>query len=459
MAGLSTSERVVVLLEWGDIPEADAEIAGADDGPGDWQPVLWRGMRALMEGRFHACARLAAEAADRGVHAGEPRAKTLVTLLLVALRRDQERVAEAESLLRAALERVGGATAPASAHALLALLVGEMGRDGQARQELVRLLGAEDAAAAGRVAALALLAQLAAAVDAPEEALARLDRRLRPHASDFAFEESGAAFFGSVSYALGRLAQSRGRPAEAIGHYEHAVDAHARVGAPVPLAHAQRHLAALLRTSGDDGDWERAVALLRSATTIYRRLAIDGLAAQTQAVLARCQAGADRLLRAPVFRTQGDGWIVGALDEPVRVSDARGLRDIARLLAAPRKPVHVSDLLAPVDGQPLLDAGTRSEYEARLRDLSSEAIEADRAGDAVQKALARAERDTIAAALAGEDDGDPFERARRVVNTRIRISLDHIERAEPAVGGHLRASIRIGTFCSYEPAEFVRWEL
>lgn len=464
MPELTPAERVVALLEWGDIAEADAEIAAAGDGSaaGGWQAVLWRGMRALMEGRFQTCERLEAEAAERGVRGGAPEAGMPAKLLLVALRRDQERVAEAESLLRSVLDggsSGSGATAPASAHVLLALLVGEMGRDALARQEFVRLLGGEQVAAPGRLAALTLLAHLAAAVDVPDEDRARLDRRLRPHAGDFAFEEGGAVFYGAVSYALGRLAHARGRDAEAVADYEVAVEAHERVGAPVLLAHAQRHLAALLRTTGDDRDWERAVGLLRSATTIYRRLAIDGLAADTQAVLARCEAGARPLGREPVFRPQGDGWVVGLVDGPVRLRDARGLHDIARLLAAPHKPLHVSDLLAAVDGHPVLDPATCAEYEARLSDLAAEAIEAERVGDPIRAALARAERDAVAAALAGEDDGDVFERARRAVNTRIRISLDHIERAEPVVGGHLRTAIHTGTFCSYEPAEFVRWDL
>ncbi len=155
----------------------------------------------------------------------------------------------------------------------------------------------------------------------------------------------------------------------------------------------------------------------------------------------------------------GDAWLVGTVDDPVRLRDARGLRDIARLLAAPRKPVHVTDLIHPVEGQPLLDAGARAEYESRLGDLAVEAVEAARDGDLVRAALARAERDAIVTALEGHDGGDVFERARRAVTTRIRISLDHVEQAAPAIGGHLRTAIRTGTFCSYEPVELVRWDL
>jgi tetratricopeptide (TPR) repeat protein len=281
------------------------------------------------------------------------------------------------------------------------------------------------------------------------------------------------------------VAQARGRWDDAISHYEDALEAHARVGAPVLLAHTERHLAALLRTRGADGDWERAVSLLSDAMSIYRHLGIDGLGSKTQAVLARsedelhAETGGENGDLRPMFRRQGDVWMVGLPDDPARLRDARGLQDIARLLAAPRKALHVADLLSgsgePVHGadralgvslhnpwivnRPVLDAETRLEYEARLTELAGELVEAERAGNAIRAAMARAERDLLTAALHETDDGDPVERARRAVGTRIRISLDRIEQAQPVVGRHLRTSIRTGTFCSYEPDGLVRWDL
>lgn len=475
---------MIALLEWGDVAEADTEIADFEDtveGADSWQAPLWRGMRALMEGRFATCERLASEAAERGEHSEDALGRILATLLLVALRREQERPAEAEIMLRALLD--AHPSAPAGAHALLALLVGEMGRDAQARQELARLLPREPVAA-GRLAPLFLLAELAVAVDAPPDDLELLRRRLSPHTRDFAVEEGGAVFYGSVALALGRVAQAGGRWEEAIGHYEDALEAHVRVGAPVLLAHTERHLAALLRTREGDGDWERAVTLLSDAMSIYRHLGIDGLAAKTQAVLARSEDALhhDSAITGtrPLFRRQGDVWMIGPPDDPARLRDAKGLQDIARLLAAPGMSLHVADLLTgsgdPRDGTadralaaafrnpwvvnwPVLDEGTRLEYEARLNELAGELVEAERAGNAVRAAMARAERDVLTAALNESDEGDPVEQARRAVGTRIRISLDRIEQAQPAVGRHLRTSIRTGTFCAYQADSPVRWAL
>lgn len=455
MAELTTADRVVALLEWGDVAEADAAIAAAEPG---WQPLVWNGARALMEGRFHTCEELVAAAL--GGEEPEPEAILPATLLLAALRREQERPAEAEGLLRSLLE--DQPTAPAGAHALLALLVGEMGRDGQARAELARQLPREPVVATGHLAALVLLAELAAAVDSPADDMALLYRRLLPSARDFAVEAGGAVFYGSASLALGRLAQARGAWEDAIAHYEDAADAHRRVGAPLLLAHTDRHLAALLRTRCAEGDWERAVALLAEAAAIYRHVGVDDLAAKTQAVLARAEdglAGApadDGLAPGTMFRRHEGAWLVGSPDDPARLRDAPGLEDIARLIGAPGIGIHVAEL---VSGGPVVDGGTRAEYEGRLGELAAELVEAERSGDAVAAALLRAERDVLTAALDESAPSDPLDLARRTVGTRIRISLDRIEQARPDVGRHLRRSIRTGTFCTYAPSGRIRWTL
>jgi len=55
--------------------------------------------------------------------------------------------------------------------------------------------------------------------------------------------------------------------------------------------------------------------------------------------------------------------------------------------------------------------------------------------------------------------GDPAERARKTVSWRLRSTLDRIDQAHPALGRHLRQSVRMGTFCSYEPDPPVRWDV
>ena len=53
--------------------------------------------------------------------------------------------------------------------------------------------------------------------------------------------------------------------------------------------------------------------------------------------------------------------------------------------------------------------------------------------------------------------GDPVERARKTVSTRIRRAIATVGRAHPELGRHLERSIDTGAWCAYRPAEPVRW--
>jgi hypothetical protein len=132
-----------------------------------------------------------------------------------------------------------------------------------------------------------------------------------------------------------------------------------------------------------------------------------------------------------VFRRDGDVWTVGHAGSLVHLADAKGLRDIAVLLASPGRPVPALELLAgrPVpDGgaDPVLDDRARAAYRARLAELEAEVDDAEDAAD-----LHRAERD----------------------------ALGRIEQAHPSLGRHLRETISTGTSCAYAPAAPVDWEL
>ncbi|MEW6154185.1 MAG: tetratricopeptide repeat protein [Actinomycetota bacterium] len=476
MPELTPADRVVVLLEWGDVAEADAAIEEAGTSVPRWQTGLWRAMRALMDGRFSTAERTALEAAAAAEDEGVPHGDLLAAVLCAASRRDQGRLAEAEVVLRTALDR--HPTAPAGARALLALVIGEMGRDNLARQELARLLPRDTGPATGRLATLCLLAELAVVVGAHPAELDLLARRLAPHWRDCAVEEGGAVFYCSVAHALGRLAEARGRNDQALAHWADAADCYRRAGAPLLLAHVQRQMAATLRARGGPDDWPLSVHLLEQAARTYSRLALGEAAAAAYSVLAKSDDSAMTPTTA-VFCRDGDGWLVGPSDQPSRLADALGLHDLARLLASARSPVHVSGLVGPPGQAPPVLAGqpwspatqarwtsspsppesrARQEYTARLVDLGAELVEAERAGDAVAAALARAERDLLAEALS-DGPTDPLDVAARAVAARARLAIDRIEAAQPEIGHHLRCSVRTGTFCSYEPDRPVQWQL
>lgn len=94
-------------------------------------------------------------------------------------------------------------------------------------------------------------------------------------------------------------------------------------------------------------------------------------------------------------------------------------------------------------------------------------VDEDDAGDDERRARARQELAFIEHGLAAAYGlsgtprrlADPAERARKAVANRIRDAVSRIEANHPALGRHLRTSIRTGTFCCYEPERTVTWDV
>jgi hypothetical protein len=115
----------------------------------------------------------------------------------------------------------------------------------------------------------------------------------------------------------------------------------------------------------------------------------------------------------------------------------------------------------------VIDAHARHAYRDRLRQLDSDAEEADRAGDADRAARIAIERDALVAELSAayglggrvRRTGSAAERARTTVTARIRDSIRRIDAVHPELARHLRAAIHTGTLCSYEPEHPVSWRL
>jgi len=484
--------RVTALLEGGDIDAVDAEIdafAAITDRLGQprlsWIVALWRGMRALLQGRFAECEWRNTEAMGLGRRARVGRVDALATVQFFALRVAQDRLVELEGPARSLVARP---EAKADSGATLACLLGLFGRDGGACGELSRLSERRFAAVDHDdrwLAALVVLAELAATLDRRPEAIV-LYELLTPYARCLAIEAAGAACHGSVSRSLGLLAHALGRWDDAETHFRHALDDNTSAGAPLLVAHTRSQWSALRRARDTGTDWEQGLDLLVGAEAIYRRLGVDRLADDARQVLARSHepAASERGGIGNAFRLEGDRWFLSYGGVEARVTDSLGMRDLAAFLANPDRSFHVADLAAGVfagsvgpAGQssriaagttgngasrpaPDFDALARDEYRARLAELDG--IEGT--GDPVRVSLARAERDFIEGELAdaagpagGETEADPVERARRAVAARIRLSLDRIDDAHPPLGRHLRHSVRTGTFCSYEPEIPTRW--
>ncbi|HEV3498614.1 MAG TPA: hypothetical protein VHA34_19920 [Actinomycetes bacterium] len=399
-----------------------------------WGLLVRQGSEALREGRFDECERLAAEAARMAPSEAAP------ALLTVAAYREKGRLAEAEVLARCVLSEHG---ANPDAHALLGAVLADVGRDAEARRHLDVL-----AAEGWSPTATVLAAEIAAALDSPAHA-----EPLRAPLTERA--EDVVGWHGSLARHVGLVCHVLGLWGEAERRFEAALRANKAAGAPVAVAHTCRQLSALLRARGDEGDWDRAIDLLSHAAAIYRRLEIERLAEQADAVLRRSQEQSASDAGLPVvnvFRRTASGWELEYDGHRVVAPDIPGLGHIATLVASEGRPVHAVDLVETDQAE--------ATYRARLAELEGQLT----APDPVTAALARAERDFLRAELAVVAAGRPpaadvGDRARRLAALRIRTCLDALDDVLPALARHLRRSIRTGIFCLYEPQQPERWNM
>ena len=249
--------------------------------------------------------------------------------------------------------------------------------------------------------------------------------RLGPYAGTHVVVGGCASYHASVDQHLGALAASLGDTAAAEAHFRAALAMHERLGAAGWARLSEQALAGLLATTAS-----------RAANEV--RL-VSGV----------------RLLR-----YEG---------KQVQLPDSKGLGDIAALIGARGADVHVLTLvghrLARMGADPVLDEKAKAAYKARLAGLAGEIEDAEDAGNPGRAEALRSERDALirelaAAAGLGRRDrklGDEAERARKTVSARVRDALAKIGQVHPELADHLRSSLRMGTLCSYSPAEPVIW--
>ena len=231
-------------------------------------------------------------------------------------------------------------------------------------------------------------------------------------------------------------------------------------------AAVDHHLGALAASLGDTA---AAEAHFRAARAMHERLGAAGWARLSEQALAG-------LLAAPASRAANEVRLVNGVrllcyeGKQVQLPDSKGLGDIATLIGAHGADVHVLTLvghrLARMGADPVLDEKAKAAYKARLAGpgRGNRGRESGQPGRA--EAL-RSERDALirelaAAAGLGRRDrklGDEAERARKTVSARVRDALAKIGQVHPELADHLRSSLRMGTLCSYSPAEPATWTL
>ena len=450
--------RVVALLETGDVAAAGAQIDAFARSPAarhqplyGWYVPMWRAMTALLEGRIDVARRHLGELVHLGQRTGSSNAVihgyTLRWCLDLATgdAGDIDRILDETDVTAnpgvwpiVALARSRIATgAPERAAACLDQVLAQLGRAPR-DSELLPMLGQ--------------LAEVVWALGGHPVASIAYDMLL-PYRALVLVEGGGAAVRGSVERPLGQLAAALGRPEAAVEHLEAAAAWARTIGAPLLEAEARAALSEVRGRPAGTG----------SARTPEAAPAVSG-----------------------TLRMDGKVWTLAYAGREIRLPDSKGLRDLARLLAAPGKAVAALDLAAaPAGAKPAgtlrgrgddlpgtpgdlgvaLDAAGRETFKRRLAELDGDIDDADADSDLDRASRARAERDALLDALQAAYGlggrprhlGHPAERARSTVTARIRHAIGQIEGSHPELGRHLRHAVRTGAWCRYDPEEPVSW--
>lgn len=467
--------RLVALLESGDIAEVDAETEAFAMAAArlrwplvEWYPLLWRGTRALVEGRLDTAERLAARVKDIGERGGSVNAAIVADAQRIQLLLERGRPGDAYQLLGRFLDDPEGGP---NAAAWLALPLARMGRHAEARAVLDRLtaVGFDLVMDAAWLEVIASVAEACAEVCHREGAEVLLPI-VEPYADRFATGATGGICFGHMSRMLALLTQCLGRLDESDSYFRRALAAHRGAGATLLTAHTRRQYASMLRERDGHGEDAEAAAMLAEANETYRQLGLDHwITPEPEAPGENTESNA--------FRRDGDTWALSYDGRTVRVRDVKGLSVVARLLAEPGREFHVLDLIGSGrrasghavagDTGELIDDQARRAYQRRLAELETEVDDAALAGDPGRRERAEAEREalveqlTAAYGLAGRvrRGNDPIERARSTVTKQIHGAIARIDKAHPSLALHLTNAIRTGRYCSYVPEQPVTWEL
>jgi hypothetical protein len=157
----------------------------------------------------------------------------------------------------------------------------------------------------------------------------------------------------------------------------------------------------------------------------------------------------------------------GRTSEVFRLKETKGIRWLAELVAQPRRPFHVLELVGSEAGQAVdggssgltIDVEARDAYRARARDIQAELEEARAWNDPARVDKLEAELEAIAAELSRalgiggkpRRASDAVERARINVQRRLRDAIRRVEKHDTALARHLSAALKTGVQCSYDP--------
>jgi tetratricopeptide (TPR) repeat protein len=464
-------------LEHGDLARSEVAIAARAklaESMGHpryrWQTPLLRSMSAMPQGRFDECEANILETRALAAQSPDPNAERCIefhrfAMLLVAGRSEdlwmQEAIAQRTLVsllgnhhLRTWLSAIAAAKAGDKVRATHALHGVGIARNAT---RLVRVTFLEAAVLAGF---REMYEPLYRSLEASEDA--------NTCWGPFAF-----ACTPPIARTLAMAAFALGQSGDALLHCERALALANRMGADAHRAWV--HLA-WGEGVGASGHLERALELAEKLSmpevAQRARVAIEVASKGEASPSARPASASDiitpfTLLREP----DGRAWIVERRGRSFRLKDVRGLEMLSRLISHPGREMHSLELASERDGDAVggvvdlgdagavIDVRAREAYKARIAELRDDLAEAEHCDDGPRATHIREELDAltsqIAAAfgLGGRERrlGSAAERARVTVQRRIRDAIKKIAAHDAALGRHLDAAIRTGTFCVYEP--------
>ena len=327
---------------------------------------------------------------------------------------------------------------------------------------------------------LGTLSLLCAAAEDREHAAELYERALR---QTDRWIVDGCATIGPWDLARGALALVCGRHDDAVRHAEHALALAQAMHARPFVASARVLLAEALLAQDPRGARARAAELLDVAEREAEALGLDDVTARAARLRPQLDA-AENGDAGAVLRRDGEVWTAAFAGREILLRDGKGPRYLATLLAAPGRDVHVLELAGgPADPSMVravlpeglaIDAGggcdaapdadARRAYRERVGELREEIDEADERCDRGRAERLREELELLTEQLAQTFGGrarsrGPAETARKAVTKVLRTQIARLLDVHPELGEHLRASIRMGTFCSYAPAVAPSWTL
>ena len=178
------------------------------------------------------------------------------------------------------------------------------------------------------------------------------------------------------------------------------------------------------------------------------------------------------------FRRHGAVWEFNDGREPFGLPHLKGFLEIARLLGCPRQPVHSKKLenpellvnaAHPGPTDEIVDDAAVRDYQARVRSLEGALSMMTGKGGHSSKERIAGEIEFLARelrkvqGLKGRKRHFPTEdeRARVRVTKHIATAIERIAEYSPSLAHHLKASIRTGMYCCYQPPpdDNIEWEL